>query len=324
MPACSCSIRPPIGDFAPLQAAIGDEEWVLHAASQDLPSCARSASSRRRSSTPSSPRACSGTRASGSAPSSRTRSASPREGALGRRLVDAAAPAVLARVRGARRRAAVDVRDALVAELVEQGKTEYRGRGVRRRPRSRRRSRREKIRGAGSAACTRCAGRERSRSPASCGRRATTTPASSTSPRAGSCPIARSSPPLIADPQTKRDLAGDQGVHRPREPHASSTAGGRRFERGRASRRAAARAGARRRRLPPPRAWADRNPEADGRLKAARPVVEALAEELGHAGREPAHARPPAPCRLDAARSPSTRTSVGEALAELGRTPLAD
>ncbi|MCM3780431.1 ribonuclease D [Microbacterium hydrocarbonoxydans] len=32
--------------------------------------------------------------------------------------------------------------------------------------------------------------------------------------------------------------------------------------------------------LPPPRAWADRNPEADARLKAARPVVEAAAEEL--------------------------------------------
>ena len=32
---------------------------------------------------------------------------------------------------------------------------------------------------------------------------------------------------------------------------------------------------------PPPRAWADRNPEADARLKAARPVVEARAEELG-------------------------------------------
>ncbi|KEP72623.1 hypothetical protein HR12_42210, partial [Microbacterium sp. SUBG005] len=32
--------------------------------------------------------------------------------------------------------------------------------------------------------------------------------------------------------------------------------------------------------LPPPRAWADRNPEADRRLKAARPAVEARAEEL--------------------------------------------
>jgi ribonuclease D len=29
---------PAVGDFTPLQAAIGEEEWVLHAASQDLPS----------------------------------------------------------------------------------------------------------------------------------------------------------------------------------------------------------------------------------------------------------------------------------------------
>ncbi len=32
--------------------------------------------------------------------------------------------------------------------------------------------------------------------------------------------------------------------------------------------------------LPPPRAWADRNPEADARLKAARPAVEAHAAQL--------------------------------------------
>jgi len=32
---------------------------------------------------------------------------------------------------------------------------------------------------------------------------------------------------------------------------------------------------------PPPRAWADRNPEADARLKAARPAVEEIATELG-------------------------------------------
>jgi len=33
--------------------------------------------------------------------------------------------------------------------------------------------------------------------------------------------------------------------------------------------------------MPPPRAWADRNPAADARLKAARPEVERVAEELG-------------------------------------------
>jgi ribonuclease D len=32
--------------------------------------------------------------------------------------------------------------------------------------------------------------------------------------------------------------------------------------------------------LPPPRAWSDRNPEADARLKAARPAVEEVAEAL--------------------------------------------
>lgn len=32
--------------------------------------------------------------------------------------------------------------------------------------------------------------------------------------------------------------------------------------------------------LPPPRAWSDRNPEADARLKAVRPTLEARAEEL--------------------------------------------
>jgi ribonuclease D len=32
--------------------------------------------------------------------------------------------------------------------------------------------------------------------------------------------------------------------------------------------------------LPPPRAWADRNPDADARLKAARPAIEAHAEEM--------------------------------------------
>src|SRR5690606_2934382 len=33
--------------------------------------------------------------------------------------------------------------------------------------------------------------------------------------------------------------------------------------------------------LPPPRAWADRNPEADARLKKARPSIEERANELG-------------------------------------------
>ncbi|MGW9626508.1 ribonuclease D [Microbacterium sp. NPDC055521] len=72
--------------------------------------------------------------------------------------------------------------------------------------------------------------------------------------------------------------------------------------------------------LPPPRSWTDRNPDADLRLKAARPVVEALAEEL-HMPTEnlltPDHLRrvawqPPADL---------TAESVAAALLELGARP---
>lgn len=72
--------------------------------------------------------------------------------------------------------------------------------------------------------------------------------------------------------------------------------------------------------LPPPRAWADRNPAADARLKAARPALEALAHDLRmpmenllspELLRRTAWA-PPEP--LDA-------QSVGDALAALGARP---
>jgi ribonuclease D len=72
--------------------------------------------------------------------------------------------------------------------------------------------------------------------------------------------------------------------------------------------------------LPPHRVWADRNPSADARLKAARPAVEAVAAELDmptenlltpETLRRVAWA-PPQP--VDAA-------SVGQALAELGARP---
>lgn len=72
--------------------------------------------------------------------------------------------------------------------------------------------------------------------------------------------------------------------------------------------------------LPPPRAWADRNPAADARLKAARPAVESRAGELAmpvenlltpELLRRVAWAPP----------EPLTAASVGAALAELGARP---
>ncbi|MFK0401082.1 ribonuclease D [Microbacterium sp. NPDC090225] len=68
--------------------------------------------------------------------------------------------------------------------------------------------------------------------------------------------------------------------------------------------------------LPPPRAWADRNPEADARLKAARPVVEAIAEEL-HMPTEnlltPDYLR-----RVAWAPAGDTPEAIGDALTALG------
>ncbi len=72
--------------------------------------------------------------------------------------------------------------------------------------------------------------------------------------------------------------------------------------------------------LPPPRAWADRNPDADRRLKAARPAVEARAEEL----RMPTeNLLTPETLRRLAWAPPAEVTvqSVGAALAELGARP---
>jgi ribonuclease D len=72
--------------------------------------------------------------------------------------------------------------------------------------------------------------------------------------------------------------------------------------------------------LPPPRAWGDRNPDADRRLKAARPEVAAIAEAMSlptenllppEALRRVAWA-PPAPASADA---------IGAALAEQGARP---
>ncbi|KJL19617.1 Ribonuclease D [Microbacterium oxydans] len=71
--------------------------------------------------------------------------------------------------------------------------------------------------------------------------------------------------------------------------------------------------------LPPPRAWADRNPEADARLKSARPIVEAVAEELGMPTENlltPEYLR-----RVAWDLPGETAEEIGNALAALGARP---
>ncbi|MFT4135196.1 ribonuclease D [Microbacterium sp.] len=72
--------------------------------------------------------------------------------------------------------------------------------------------------------------------------------------------------------------------------------------------------------LPPPRAWADRNPEADARLKAAKPLIEQRAEDL----RMPLeNLLTPDTLRRVAWSPPAVvdAASVGEALAGHGARP---
>ena len=279
---------------------------------------------RARSSTPSSRRACSGMPRVGLGAGRRGAARHPpRQGALGRRLVDPPAAPGVAGVRRARCRAAR--RRARRA----RGRARRAGQDRDRRARSstpccdrEAEARARRAVAAALRASTPCAGRATSRSPASSGlAREDYAREIDTAPGPPRARRARSSPPLARCPQTKRDLAAMQGVHRPRQPLAARPlVGGHRG--GLRDRRAARRARAPSDSLPPPRAWADRNPEADapaqGRARRRRPrspseldmpVENLLTPDL------------PAPRRLDSAGADRPRRSVGDALAALGARP---
>ncbi len=72
--------------------------------------------------------------------------------------------------------------------------------------------------------------------------------------------------------------------------------------------------------LPPPRAWSERNPAADARLKAAKPVIEQRAQDLAMPTE---NLLTPELLRRVAWSPPSETTSdaIGAALAELGARP---
>lgn len=270
---------PAIGDFAPLQDAIGDVEWVLHAASQDLPSL------RELHLEP--PVIFDTELASRLLGHERVGLGAVVEDTLGitlkkehsaadwstRPLPDSwleyAALDVLH---------LIDVRDVLVLELEEQGKTEFAAQEfaatLSRAPKPpredpwRRLSGLHQVRGARNLAVARSLWQAREAfaqdQDVSPGRLV---------------PDRSLVAAVMANPTSKQALAGIKEF----QGRASRTQLDRWWQAivdGRASEELP------RERvpsdtLPPPRAWADRNPEADARLKAARPVVEAVAEELG-------------------------------------------
>ncbi|WP_214467009.1 ribonuclease D [Microbacterium flavescens] len=310
---------PPIGDFSSLQAAIGDTEWVLHAASQDLPSL----------------------RELGLEPASmfdtelaarllghdRVGLGAVVEDTLGITLAKAHSasdwstrplPQSWLEYAALDVEHLIDVRDALVAELEEQGKTEFAAEEfqavLEREPKPprdepwRRLSGLHMVRGRKALAVARSLWTARE----DYARSQDVAPGRLVPDRALVAAV-------LADPKSKQELAAIKEF----TGRASRTQLDRwwaAFEEGRTTTDLPLERATGGDSLPPPRAWPDRNPEADARLKAARPAVEQLAETL-HMPTE--NLLTPDLLRRVAWAPPVplTAASVGEALLALGARP---
>ncbi|GAA1960061.1 ribonuclease D [Microbacterium aquimaris] len=270
---------PAIGDFAPLQQAIGDTEWVLHAASQDLPSL------RELDLVP--PRLFDTELAARLLGHDRVGLGAVVENTLGITLAKAHSAsdwsqrplpqswleyAALDVVH------LIDVRDVLGGQLEEQEKTDLAAEefaDVRERPPKppraepwRRLSGLHAVRGRKALAVARALWTAREEYAEA----EDTAPGRLVPDRALVAAV-------LADPRSKHDLAQVKEFTG-RASRSELDRWWEAIERGRADTdppRERATGGDT---LPPPRAWAQRNPEADLRLKAARPVVEELAEQL--------------------------------------------
>lgn len=270
---------PAIGDLSALQAAIGDEEWVLHAASQDLPSL------REAGLEP--PRIFDTELAARLLGHDRVGLGAVVEDTLGITLAKAHSAADWSTrplPQGWLEYAAldvlhlIDVRDALATELDEQGKTAFAQEefeAVRTRapkpPREepwRRLSGLHTVRGRRALAVARALWQARE----DYAREEDVSPGRLVPDRALVAAV-------IADPATKQDLARVKEFTG-RASRSQLDRWWAAIEAGRADPALPAERGPGDG-MPPPRAWADRNPAADARLKAARPLVEARAEELG-------------------------------------------
>jgi ribonuclease D len=269
---------PAIGGFAPLQAAIGSVEWVLHAASQDLPSL------RELDLVP--PIIFDTELAARLLGHARVGLGAVVEDTLGITLAKAHSasdwsvrplPQPWLEYAAHDVEHLVDVRDALVAELDEQGKRDYALQEFQavldrppRPPRGdpwRRLSGLHTVRGRRALAVARAMWMARE----DFARSEDVAPGRLLPDRSIIAAV-------LADPPSKQALAATKEFMG-RASRSQLDRWWTAIEAGRATDdlppdRVPSDA------LPPPRAWIDRNPEADARLKAARPVVEARAEEL--------------------------------------------
>ncbi|WP_194419629.1 ribonuclease D [Microbacterium abyssi] len=308
---------PALGDFSPLQAAIGDVEWVFHAASQDLPSlrelglepvtlfdtelAARLLGHERVG------LAAVVEDTIGVALKKEHSAADWSTRPLPAAWLDYAALDVLH---------LVDVRDRIAAELEEQGKTEFAAQEFAatlaqppRPPREdpwRRLSGLHQVKGARNLAVARSLWEAREEYA----QQQDTSPGRLVPDRSLVAAV-------LANPQSKQALAGVQAFN----GRASRTELDRWWAaivRGRDSttlprERVPSDA------LPPARAWSDRNPEADARLKLARPAVEETAEALNMPTEN--LLKPESLRRIAWAPPALTADAVSEALAALGARP---
>jgi ribonuclease D len=308
---------PAIGDFSALQAAIGDVRWVFHAASQDLPSL------RELDLVPAT--IFDTELASRLLGHERVGLAAVVESTLGIMLKKehSAAdwstrplPAAWLEYAALDVLHLIDVEEALQAQLEEQGKTEFAeeefAATITRLPKPpredpwRRLSGLHQVRGARNLAVARSLWQARE----AYAQEQDVSPGRLVPDRSLVAAV-------LANPQSKQALAGTKDF----QGRASRTQLDRWWQAmvdGRTTEelpRERVPSDA----LPPPRAWADRNPEADRRLKAARPVVEATAEELGMPTENlltPDYLR-----RIAWDVPGTTPEAVGDALSALGARP---
>lgn len=310
---------PPIGDFQALQQAIGGEEWILHAASQDLPSL----------------------REIGLEPATlfdtelaarllgheRVGLGAVVEDALGITLAKAHSasdwstrplPQAWLEYAALDVEHLVDVRDKLVQELVEQGKTEFAAQEfeavLAREPKPprdepwRRLSGLHTVRGRKALAVARSLWTARE----DYAQEQDVAPGRLVPDRALVAAV-------LADPKSKSALAAVKEFNG-RASRSQLDRWWAAIEAGRASSDLPLERATGGDTLPPPRAWADRNPEADVRLKAARPLLELRAEQLGMPTE---NLLTPDLLRRVAWTPPQplTAAAVGEALTSLGARP---
>lgn len=310
---------PPIGDFTVLQAAIGDEEWILHAASQDLPSLRElDLEPQRLFDTELAARLLGHERVGLGAVV---------EDTLGVTLAKAHSAADWSTrplPQSWLEYAALDVtylpdvHDVLVAELVEQGKTEFAAEEfaatLARRPKPareepwRRLSGLHTVRGRRNLAVARSLWNSREEFA----REQDVSPGRLVPDRSLVAAV-------LADPKTKQELASAKEFMG-RASRSQIDRWWAAIQEGRNSAELPLERATGGDTLPPPRAWIDRNPEADARLKAARPVLEERAESL-HMPTE--NLLTPELLRRVAWAPPVSwdAESIGAALLELGARP---